>query len=59
MIEAELKGQFPGGQVLIFDAKNDGIGIPANNPNLSEDTMNKVSEVYELLKSGEISVKAE
>lgn len=59
MIEAELKGQFPGGQVLTFDAKNDGIGIPANNPNLSEDTMNKVSEVYELLKSGEISVKAE
>ncbi|MCQ2968742.1 MAG: BMP family ABC transporter substrate-binding protein [Clostridium sp.] len=59
MIEAELNGKFPGGQTLTFDATNDGIGIPAENPNLSEDTIKKVSEVYQLLKSGEITVKSE
>lgn len=56
MIKAEKDGEFPGGQILTFDAKNDGIGIPAENPNLSDEVEEKVAEVYEKLKSGEITV---
>ncbi|XEC95193.1 BMP family protein [Paenibacillus tarimensis] len=59
MVKAELDGQFPGGQTLTFDAKNDGIGIPETNPNLSEETVAKVSEIFGKLKSGEITVAAE
>ena len=59
MIEAELNNEFPGGQSLIFDAKNDAVGIPEENPNLSDDTVAKVKEVLEAIKSGEIEVKSE
>ncbi|WP_274363679.1 BMP family lipoprotein [Paenibacillus thermotolerans] len=59
MVIAESKGEFPGGQILTFDAKNDGIGLPAENPNLGDDTKSKVAEVYEKLKSGDIKVAAE
>ncbi|NKE06444.1 BMP family ABC transporter substrate-binding protein [Bacillus selenatarsenatis] len=59
MVQAELDGKFPGGETLIFDAKNDGIGLPEKNPNLSEETTAKVKEVYEKVKSEEIKVSAE
>lgn len=56
MIEAELNGEFPGGEVLNFDATNDGIGIPAENPNLSAEVERIVAEVFERMKSGEFVV---
>lgn len=56
MIKAEKDGKFPGGQILTFDAKNDGVGIPAENPNLSDEVEEKVAEVYKKLKTGEIVV---
>lgn len=59
MIKDELDGNFKGGETLTFDAKNDGIGLPAENPNLSEDTSAKVDEVYGKIKSGDITVAAE
>ncbi len=59
MIKAELDGNFPGGETLTFDAKNDGVGIPAENPNLSKETTDKVAEVFEKVKSGEITVSSE
>jgi basic membrane protein A len=59
MIKAEIDGDFPGGKTLTFDAKNDGVGLPEENPNLSEETISKVDEIYELIKSGEITVNAE
>jgi basic membrane protein A len=59
MIKAEVEGTFPGGQTLTFDAKNDGIGLPVENPNLSADTQAKVAEVLAKLKSGEITVASE
>ena len=59
MIEEELNGNFPGGQTITFNAKNDGIGIPAENPNLSDSTVEKVKEVLEAIKNGEIVVKTE
>ncbi|WP_308637974.1 BMP family lipoprotein [Paenibacillus silvisoli] len=59
MMKAEQDGKFPGGQTLTFDIKNDGVGLPAENPNLSEDTITKVADVTAKLKSGEIKVAAE
>ena len=59
MIKAELDGSFPGGETLTFDAKNDGVGIPAENPNLSKETTDKVAEVFEKIKGGEITVSSE
>ncbi len=59
MIEAETKGEFPGGQTLVFDAKNDGVGIPVENPNLSADTTAQVEDVYKKIQSGDIIVAAE
>ncbi|MDV4152482.1 BMP family ABC transporter substrate-binding protein [Clostridium sp. AL.422] len=59
MIKDELDGNFQGGKTLTFDVKNDGVGLPENNPNLSADTTTKVDEVYNKIKNGEIEVKAE
>ena len=56
MIMSEVNGQFPGGQALVFSAANDGVGIPAENPNLSEEAVNAVNAVYEKIKAGEITV---
>ena len=33
IIEAELAGKFNGGETIVFDASNDGVGIPEENPN--------------------------
>lgn len=59
VIKAELDGKFPGGEQLVFDAKNDGVGIPVENPNLSKETTDKVAEVFEKIKAGEVIVSAE
>ena len=59
MIEKQLNDEFPGGETLRFDAANGGVGIPTENPNLSEDTVTKVNEVLESIKSGDIVVKTE
>lgn len=59
MILLEKDGKFPGGQTLTFDAKNDGVGIPATNPNLEKTVTDKVAEVFAKLKDGTIKVSAE
>lgn len=59
MIEAELNGEFPGGQTLKLNATNGGIGIPVDNPNLDADVEARVAEVFEQLADGTIIVSAE
>ena len=59
MIEKETKGEFPGGETLIYDINNDGVGIPKENPNLSAETLKGVEEIVGKLKSGDIKVSAE
>ncbi|MBD7915174.1 BMP family ABC transporter substrate-binding protein [Clostridium sp. Sa3CUN1] len=56
MIKSELDGNFKGGQTLVFDAKSGGVGIPAENPNLSKETQDKVNEVLDQIKEGKIIV---
>ncbi|SHK28152.1 nucleoside-binding protein [Clostridium cavendishii DSM 21758] len=59
VIKDSVEGKFPGGKTLIYDTKNNGVGIPEKNPNLSEETIKKVNEVYEKIKSGEIKISPE
>lgn len=59
MIKAEMEGKFPGGQTLTLDATNDGVGLPEKNPNLSDDVLKQVDEVFGKIKAGEIKVAAE
>jgi len=59
IIVAESKGEFPGGSTLTFDAKNDGIGLPVDNPNLSDEAVKAAQDVFAKLKAGEITVAAE
>jgi basic membrane protein A and related proteins len=59
MIKAEVEGKFEGGKTIVFDAKNDGVGIPTENPNLGDEAVAKAKEALEKIKSGEIVVAAE
>jgi basic membrane protein A len=59
MIEAYLNGEFPGGQTLTFDASNNGVGIPAENPNLDADVQAQVDDVFAMIVSGDIVVSAQ
>ncbi|PIE55476.1 MAG: BMP family ABC transporter substrate-binding protein [Dethiosulfovibrio peptidovorans] len=59
MVKADLEGSFPGGQTMIFNASNDGVGLPAENPNLREDVQKKMDQIFAKIKSGEIKVSKE
>lgn len=59
MIKDKLNDEFRGGKTLIFDAKNDGIGIPEKNPNLNEEALTATKDVIEKMKSEEIVVSNE
>lgn len=56
MIKDELDGKFKGGATLVLTAKEDAVGIPPENPNLSDDVQKKVDEIYQQIKSGAIVV---
>lgn len=59
MVKSTLDNTFPGGQTLTFTVHNDGVGIPAINPNLSAATVAKVEEVQAKLKNGDFVVAGE
>ncbi len=56
MIEAELNGTFPGGQILTFNAANGGIGIPKENPNLDPEVVALVAEALAAMAAGTLVV---
>jgi basic membrane protein A and related proteins len=56
MVKALKNNKFPGGQTLVLNAKNNGIGIPAVNPNLKSDVQSKVAAIFKKMQSGEIKV---
>ena len=56
MIKAEQEGKFPGGQIMTLTIKEDALGLPETNPNLSEETLSKVNDVIQKIKSDEIKV---
>ncbi len=54
--EQTMNGAFPGGEVLAFTLENGGVGIPENNPNLSDEITALVADYETKVKSGEIEV---
>jgi len=56
MIKAVLDGTFPGGEILMFDASNYGIGIPRENPNLDSEVEELVAEAFAAMQTGELVV---
>ena len=59
MVKEEIDGVFKGGRSLLLSAKEDGVGIPEKNPNLSPEVQKKVDEVFGKIKAGEIVVSSE
>lgn len=51
-----MDSMFPGGQTLVFSLKNNGIGLPENNPNLSSDIITKVNDYKALIASGQLKI---
>ena len=51
-----MNGEFKGGKVFTLGINDNGVGLPQENPNLSKDTIAKVSEVVEQIKNGEVVV---
>lgn len=51
--------KFKGGQTLTFDVSNDGVGLPKENPNLSESTIKAVEDIYSKIKDGSIEISVE
>lgn len=56
MVKEELSGTFKGGRTLQLTAKEDAVGIPTENPNLSNDVQKQVMDVYAQIKSGAVVV---
>lgn len=56
ILKDEVEGQFPGGEVITFTVANDGVGIPAENPNLDEPAAKAAADIANRIKSGEIVV---
>lgn len=56
MIKAELDGTFPGGEILMFDAGNYGVGIPRENPNLDPEVEEIVAEAFAAMQAGALVV---
>jgi basic membrane protein A and related proteins len=49
-------GKFPGGQVLVFDLKSKGVGLPEKNPNLSAAIVKPVADYSAQILSGKLKV---
>jgi len=56
MIKEALDGTFKGGRSLLLTAKEDAVGIPSENPNLSPEVQKQVDDIYQKIKSGAIVV---
>ena len=42
-----------------MDSKNDGVGLPEENPNLSEETQTQTDNVFALIKEGTLVIPTE
>ena len=59
ILDAIKAGKFEGGTAKVFTIKEDGVGLPAENPNLSDDIKSKIKTVVEDLKAGKATVAAD
>lgn len=54
-----VDGDFPGGEIVKFDAGNNGIGLELKNNRLENLTQKQYDEVYEALAKGDIKIDTE
>ena len=57
LVKAAANGTFPGGTLQVLGAAENGVGIPADNPNLDDAVEAEVAKVYAKVASGEIVVQ--
>lgn len=55
-LEYWLNDEFKGGQVITMDFQQEGVGLPTENPNLTESTSIELEKVKEDLAKGEIVI---
>lgn len=55
-IDSAIKGEFPGGKVTTLTLAENGVGIPDENPNLSDDVVKVINDYREQIISGKITV---
>jgi basic membrane protein A and related proteins len=55
-IDAKLNNKFPGGEQITLTLKQDGVGLPKENPNLSKDVITKVDQVKKEIIDGKVTV---
>ena len=51
-----VNGEFPGGKSIMMTLSTEGVGLPSENPNLSESTIGQVNEVIKVIKDGNLQV---
>ncbi len=56
LIKDYAEGNIKGGEVVVFDVKAGGVGLPENNPNLSADAITKIEEATKNLEESNINV---
>lgn len=56
IINSYLNDSIEGGRIINFSMRENAIGLPDNNPNLSSDIFVKCNEVIELVKEGKIVI---
>ncbi len=55
-IDEILKGEFKGGQSITLDSSNGGVGLPAENPNLSAEAIGAYEEAFSSVVAGDVVV---
>lgn len=58
LIVQKIEGNFPGGETVEYAISNNGVGIPAENPNLGDAAIEAVHTVYEQVKAGNITISS-
>ena len=56
MLDAIANDEFSGGEALVMDLTLNGVGLPTENPNLSEETLEKVQQTIEAIQQGQVVV---
>ena len=56
MLTARLEGRFPGGQEIMFNAANDGIGLPMNTSRFTNFSQADYDGIFAQLASGAVTV---
>ncbi len=57
MLEAYYKGEFPGGEALVFDAALDGVALPMETSKFETFTQEDYDAIYKKLAANEIEIK--